>query len=154
MVDPNETGVIPDTTESITSKTPSTKRARTSTEKAQTKADLEREVKNLEQRLAAAEETNSRLRDTLESFDQERMAILSVRDYAIGTEQELGKARFEIFQRDTLINELRLEIIDTHARLAASIAEAQDLHQKLQTSSPYRKVRHSVGSALKKAGLK
>ncbi|MFZ1381843.1 MAG: hypothetical protein WAS54_03525 [Scrofimicrobium sp.] len=119
----------------------------------QAETELHERIEQLEAELATANETIRRLRDLMSVFDKERQTILTVRDYAIGMEQSLGQARFELDQRNDIDHELRTEIIETHARLAASIEDAQAAYKRL-SRTPYGKLRRAVGNTLRKAGLR
>jgi SAM-dependent methyltransferase len=89
------------------------------------------------------------LRRELRSLENERYQILTVRDYAIGMEKELGRVRYDLQQRDEIEHQLRMEIIQTHARLADALADAQRLR-----TNPVFRMRSAVGRVLRKAGLR
>lgn len=107
----------------------------------------------LEEQLAYERETKRRLTEILSSFEVEREDILSIRDYAIGTEQELGQARFELQQHEKHADALRTEIVETHAHLAASIADSQAAHRQL-ANTPSRRLRRKLGHLARRAGLR
>ena len=67
-----------------------------------------------------------RAKTELSELEQERLDVLSIRDYAIGIEQAYGRSEAELEECRGLISDLRQEIVDTHARLA----EAVELLQK------------------------
>lgn len=77
------------------------------------------------------ESTIERLRAQLDEVEEERLRSLTIRDYAIGVEKQVGLLRYELAQRDLLIHNLRTEIIETHAHLAAAIADSQAAHARL-----------------------
>lgn len=114
-----------------------------------TKAELLQRIAELEEKLSFADETNQRLRQILADFEEERLSVLTVRDYAIGMEQELGRAKAELDQRNDIDHGLRTEIIDTHARLATALEDAERAK-----NNPYRMLKRKVGSGLRKAGLR
>lgn len=89
------------------------------------------------------------LRRELDEFERERYELLTVRDYAIGMEHELGRVRYDLNQRDEIEHQLRMEIIQTHARLADAIADGQRLRK-----NPVFRFRSSVGRVLRKVGLR
>ncbi len=78
------------------------------------------------------------------------MAILTVRDYALGMEQSYGRAQFDLAEKDTLIAELRREIIATHRHLAEAIADSQKTHARLAEALRIEPLRARV---MHKAGL-
>lgn len=93
------------------------------------------EIDSLKSQLDYERETNRRLNAVLRSFEAERADVLSIRDYAIGTEQELGRLRFELQQSRDAEHALRTELVETHEHLAASIADSQAAHRRLADSS-------------------
>lgn len=84
------------------------------------------------------EETVERLRAQLAQLQEDRYKILTVRDYAIGVEHELGSTRYELTQakdelsrRNAVDDRLRQEIIQTHSLLADAVADSQSAHARL-----------------------
>ena len=113
----------------------------------------ESELQATKAELAYERETNLRLRRALDELTAEREAVLSIRDYAIGMEQELGQARARLENRDNIDHELRKEIIATHAHLAAAIADSQAAHKRL-SQEPTARLRRALRSVARKTGLK
>ncbi len=111
------------------------------------------ELQALKAELAYERETNLRLRRALDELTTEREAVLSIRDYAIGMEQELGQTRARLENRDNIDHELRKEIIATHAHLAAAIADSQAAHKRL-SQEPTARLRRALRSVARKTGLK
>lgn len=110
-------------------------------------------IAELQKQLSYERETNRRLRQVLADLDAEREDILSIRDYAIGVEQELGTARHDLEQRDAVDHALRKEIIETHAHLADAIADSQAAHRRL-AQEPTAKIRRGVAKIARKVGLR
>lgn len=69
------------------------------------------QVEELEAKLERTTLELERVRGLLDDFEEERMQLLTVRDYAIGMEMSYGQAQFELEQKDILIAELRAEIL-------------------------------------------
>ena len=114
-----------------------------------TNAELLTQITELEKQLSFADETIRRLRRILDGFEDEHLKILTVQDYAIGVEQELGKAKSDLEKRNAIDHELRTEIIETHERLARAIEHVQQAR-----NTPYQKVRQTIGAGLRKVGLR
>ncbi|HCX83748.1 MAG TPA: hypothetical protein DHV14_01125 [Micrococcales bacterium] len=67
----------------------------------------------------------------LESFQQERLAQLSLRDYAMGSEAAAARYRHETESLRATTAQLREEVIETHARLASTVEDVLQTHERL-----------------------
>lgn len=67
----------------------------------------------------------------LAQFEEERYRLLTAKDYAIGTEAQLGRLKYELGQRNDDLHQVRTELIATHAHLADAISDDQKAHARL-----------------------
>lgn len=67
----------------------------------------------------------------LAQFEEERYRLLTTKDYAIGTEAQLGRVKYELGQRNDDLHQVRTELIATHAHLADAISDDQNAHARL-----------------------
>lgn len=99
-----------------------------------------------------------RVRKLLADFENERMRILTIKDYALGVEQVNGQARYELEQKNALIGQLRREIIETHQHLADAIEDSQKAHARLAdalNNTPLSvRARRKAGSVARRVGLR
>lgn len=142
--------------------------------------DLRAEISGYFGHQSYEQETISRLRAELARVQEDRYRTLTVKDYAIGMEHELGEARYELSQRNDIDHQLRQEIIQTHSLLADAVADSQSAHARLAdaltnsqqlskgltdlqqkeaaNTNPfgrvYRKLRHIGGQLLRKGRLR
>lgn len=91
--------------------------------------------------------------EQLASFEEERYKLLTTKDYATGVESELGRLRYEVGQRNDDLHQVRTELIQTHARLAAAIEDAQNAHRRLNML-PHSLVRRAAGKVARKMGIR
>ncbi|MCI1788860.1 MAG: class I SAM-dependent methyltransferase [Actinomyces sp.] len=89
----------------------------------------------------------------LASFEKERYRLLTATDNAVALEAEVGRLRYEVQSRNDDLHQVRTELIETHARLAAAIADAESAHRKLD-SLPHNLVRRGVGKIAREIGLR
>jgi hypothetical protein len=105
------------------------------------------------QELAYERAVASRQADELARLEPERRGFLISRDNARALEAEAGRLRYEVQARDDDLHQVRMELIQTHARLAAAIEDAQKAHRRLNRL-PHVKVRHLAGRLARKVGLR
>ncbi len=69
--------------------------------------------------------------EQLAGFEVNRDKFLTLRDYAIGIEEEAGRLRYQIQQQARDLHQVRTELIETHQHLAEAIADDQAAHARL-----------------------
>lgn len=100
-----------------------------------------------------AEVVARRRSEQLASFEEERYKLLTTKDYAIGVESELGRLRYDVGQRNDDLHQVRTELIQTHARLAAAIEDAQAAHRRLDVL-PHNLVKRGARKVAREIGLR
>lgn len=121
-------------------------------------SEYRKRAEDLEAQLEKTSRELQRVKDQLVNFEEERLRILTVRDYALGMEQSYGRAQYELAESTDLIGQLRKEIVETHKHLAAAIADSQQAHARLaevlQSQPLTSRVRRRAGSVIRRAGLR
>ncbi len=100
-----------------------------------------------------AREVAERRASQLENLESERNRMLISRDNARALEAETGRLRYEVQRRDDDLHEVRTELIQTHARLAAALEDASAAHRRLN-ALPHNLVRRAGSKVLRKIGLR
>lgn len=92
--------------------------------------------------------------DQLAQLEDERAAILVVKDYAVGQEAELGRLRYQVRAQADDLHQVRTELIETHRHLAEAIADDQAAHARLREVTESLQARAFVRRAVRKVATK